>query len=210
MAIFLHTFMCMKTAVLGKCRTTGKYKHGKPDAELSVDEVQAAIEKHRPRLRYRAYVWLLYWIGLRRSEPMFIVKEHVEEKEGSLFITITVDPEIPYSRLKHGIAGGKIELPLKLEGVQEIKELWQKTRKGRRLFNFTDKTGYNVIKQLFPHKSPHWFRHNRITQIRKKIDGKKITLDDVKAFTGLRSDKTVAHYGMKTQEGIHRVSENLE
>lgn len=195
---------------LNRAIEMGKYKHGKPDAELTTEEIKVQIESKRPKLRHRAYVWLLYWIGCRRHEPLVIYKKDIEEKEGSLFITITVNPEIPFSRGKHGLAGGAVELPLQLEGVEDIRQAWIKTRNGKRVFPFTGKTGYRIIKRLFPHKSPHWLRHNRITKLRKQIDGENVTLDDVKSFTGIRRDSTIQHYGMKTKAGIKRVSKVLE
>jgi len=93
---------------------------------------------------------------------------------------------------------------------EAVKEVWQRTRKSRKLFLFSDKTGYRIMKKLFPGKTPHWLRHNRITKLRKKIDGKGVSLDDVKSFTGIKSDSTLQRYGMKTKEVIHRVAQVLD
>jgi len=138
------------------------------------------------------------------------MKENIEEKEGSLYITITVKTDIPFSRLKHGLAGGPSELPLSFYGVGLIKEAWERTRKGRKVFPFSSKTGYRLVKKLFPKKSPHWLRYNRITKLRQKIDGKKVSQDDVKSYTGIRRDSTLENYGMKTKAGIRRVAKVLE
>jgi len=75
---------------------------------------------------------------------------------------------------------------------------------------FSDKTGYRIIKKLFPGKTPHWLRQNRITKLRKKIDRKGVSLDDVKSFTGIKSDSTLQRYDMKTKEVIHRVAQVLD
>ena len=112
--------------------------------------------------------------------------------------------------LKGGERGGAVELPLSLFGVSLIREIWQFTPKGTRLFRFSDKTGYRKVKKLFPKKSPHWLRHNRLTKLRKKRDRGEISTDDIKAFTGIRSDKTIEHYGMKTPQGIHKVAQVLD
>jgi len=178
-------------------RKMGRYKHGKPNRELTLEEFREAITNSRISPLYKAYIVLLYWVGCRRSEPMAIRKEDIVEKDGALHIKIPA--------YKHGERGGVIALPLDYFGVNLIKEAWQRTRGNRRVFNFTDKTGYNYVKKVFPKMTPHWFRHNRITKLRRMIDGKTISLDDVKSFTGIKSDRTIQHYGMRTQEGVDRV-----
>ncbi len=180
----------------------GKYKHGKPNEEINLETFKRKLERSKLRLRYKAYAVLLYWIGCRRSEPLQILKEHVTEKDGALFI------EIP--ALKGGERGGPVELSSSLYGVDFVEKVWKKTRKKRKLFPFCSMTGYRVIKSLFPKKTPHWLRHNRVTKLRRKIDGDLLTLDDVKSFTGIKSDSTIQHYGMKTTKGIHRVSKALD
>jgi len=180
----------------------GKYKYGKPNREIELQELRKALEKSFLSLPYQAYIILLYWIGCRRSEPLFVRKEDVKEKNGILYIDIPA--------LKGGERGGAVELPLSLFGVPIIREVWQHTPKGARLFRFSDKTGYRKVKKLFPKKSPHWLRHNRLTKLRKKRDMGEISTDDIKAFTGIRSDKTIEHYGMKTPQGIHKVAQVLD
>jgi len=182
---------------LGRPYHKHKYADGKPNRELTHEEFSHVMTNSKIPSRYKAYIVMLYWIGCRRSEPMAIMKEDIEEKEGCLMIDIPA--------FKRGMRGGLISLPLNYYGVQWIKEAWERARDKHRVFKFTDRTGYNYVKQLFPKMTPHWFRHNRITQLRKKIDGKTISLDDVKSFTGIKSDRTIQHYGMRTQEGIDRV-----
>jgi len=180
----------------------GRYKYGKPNEEIELEELRDALGKSFLNLRYKAYVILLYWLGCRRSEPLSILREDVEESDGALYIVVPA--------FKGGERGGPVELPLSLYGVQLIKEVWQLTGEGRRLFRFSDKTGYRIIKKLFPKKSPHWLRHNRLTKLRRKRDRGEISTDDIKAFTGVKSDKTIEHYGMKTEHGIHKVARVLE
>jgi len=198
---------------LGRFYHQHKYEHGAPDKEIDLTEFQTVIEKAKANhesKRYIAYTILLYWIGCRRSEPIGIkkkgipgiVKEDIREENGSLFVKIPA--------FKHGQRGGENELPLNYYGIDVIKQVWQSTKEGRRIFPFTDRTGYNFIKKQFPNKTPHHFRHNRITKLRKKIDGKTVSVDDVKSWTGIKSDRTIQHYGMKTQEGIHRVANVLD
>lgn len=182
----------------------GKYKHGKPNQEINVEDLQQAIEKGHftDPLRHKSYLAILYWIGCRRAEPFEVKKEDVKQEGESLFINIPA--------FKGGKRGGLIELALSLYGVNLIKDTWEKTKPNKPLWNFSSKTGYRIIKRIWPTRTPHWLRHNRITKIRKKIDGKTFSLDDAKSFTGIKSDRTMQTYGMKTQEGIHRVAQVLE
>lgn len=180
----------------------GKYKYGKPNAEIDLEDLKKALGRSYLNLVYKAYVILLYWVGCRRSEPLEIKREDVVEKDGVLYMNIPA--------FKGGERGGLVELPLSLFGVYLIKEVWQLTPKGAKLFCFSDKTGYRKVKKLFPRKTPHWLRHNRLTKLRAKRDIGEITTDDIKSFTGIKSDSTIERYGMKTKSGIHKVAKVLD
>ena len=180
----------------------GKYKHGKPNEEIDLRDLRKALRKSMMNLIYKAYVILLYWIGCRRSEPLEVTQQDIEEKNGSLFVTIPA--------FKGGERGGPVELPLSLYGVEAIRTVWKDTPRGLPIFRFCDKTGYRIIKRLFPKKSPHWLRHNRLTKLRQKRDRGEITTDDIKSFTGIKTDATIERYGMKTKSGIHKVAQALD
>lgn len=192
----------------------GQYKFGKPDAEIELEDFKNRLNKTKLSTRKKAYAILLYWLGCRRSEPLVIKKEDIEEREGSLFISIHYRKNdsnelIPFSRAKRGQAGGPSEIPLQLFGVDLVKQVWEKTKRGRNLFPFSDKTGYRIIKELYPKKTPHWLRYNRITKLRKML-GDKLTIDEIKSFTGIRRDATIQNYGLKTKAGIHKIAKFLE
>lgn len=192
----------------------GKYQHGKPDEEITFADFQNKIENCRLSLRQKAYVVILYWLGCRRSEPLVILKEDIEEKYGSLFVSIHYrldknGERIPYSRGKRGQAGGPVELPFSKFGVDFIKEAWEKTKKGGHVFPFSDKTGYRAIKKLWPKKTPHWLRYTRVTKLRKKL-GNELTIDAIKSFTGIKRDTTIQDYGLKTKADIHKIARLLE
>jgi len=193
----------------------GKYQHGKPDEEWELKELEKSLAKKKLSYTYKAYVYLLYWIGCRRSEPLVILKEDVEEIDGHLFVSIHFRKDasgkrIPFSRGKRGQAGGPVKLDLSKRGVPLIKQVWENTRKGQRLFPFCDKTGYRIIKKLNFKRTPHWLRYNRLTKLRKKREAGDISIDDIKSFTGIRRDSTIEGYGMKTKVGIHKVAQVLE
>ena len=192
----------------------GQYKYGKPDEEIERADLEEKISKSDLPLRQKAYIVLLYWLGCRRSEPLAILKEDIEEKEGRLFISIHYRKDeqgerIPFSRGKRGQAGGPSELPLNRFGADLIKEVWQKTKKGKPLFPFSDMTGYRAVKKLWPHKTPHWLRYNRVTKLRKRL-GTDLTIDAIKSFTGIKRDTTIQNYGLKTKAYIHKIADLLE
>lgn len=192
----------------------GKYNFGKPDSEIDLSMFQAALEKSKLSLRQRAYLIVLYWLGCRRSEPLVILKEDIEERDSSLFISIHYRKDdkgerILFSRAKRGQAGGPTELPLTNYGINLIKEAWQKTKSHKKVFPFSDKTGYRAVQKVFPHKTPHWFRYNRVTKLRKRL-GQDITIDGIKSFTGIRRDTTIQNYGLKTKADIHKIAGILE
>jgi len=181
-----------------------------PNSETELEEFRKAMDRSMMNAPYKAYAVMLYWLGCRRSEPLFLRKEDIEETKDALFVDISVKADIPHSRLKKGLTGGPVELPRHLYGVELIRTVWKATPKGCRLFRFCDKTGYRIVKRLFPKKSPHWLRHNRITKLRKKRDKGIVSTDDIKSFTGIKRDATIERYGMKTKSGIHKVAQVLE
>lgn len=178
----------------------GTYKYGKPNKEIDLAELREAIEHGyftKPQTQ-KPYVITTYWIGNRRTEPLGILKEQVRLEGSSLFITIPAH--------KGGIRGGEIELPLTWFGVDLIVERWNHTKPGKRLFPFETSTAYRTIKRLWPKRTPHWLRYNRITKMRAMRDARQIDTDAIKSYTGIQSDQTIQRYGMKTQEKIHSVA----
>lgn len=181
----------------------GKYKHGKPNQETSVEELRQAIEHgHFKSHSHKSYLVALYWIGARRTEPLEVKKEDIFLASDELHIDIPAK--------KHGERGGHIVLPLSWYGVPLIVERWQKTKKGRKLWPFGTSTAYRIIKRLWPHKTPHWLRYNRVTKLRRMRDQKLIDTDAIKSWTGIKLDRTIEGYGMKTQEKIHGVAEVMK
>jgi hypothetical protein len=142
-----------------------------------------------------------FWIGNRKGEPLKMVKEDIHQEGDFLFLKIPA--------FKHGQRGGEIELPLSFLGVEFVREQWLKTRAGRKIWNFSSWTAWNIIKRLWPEKSPHHLRYRVVTKLRKLRDQGKVTTDDIKSYTGIKRDSTIEGYGLKTQAGIHKVSNVL-
>jgi integrase len=189
--------------IFWRLKSMGKYKHGKPNKEITLEEFQEALDSKKfvEPLIHRSYLAVLFWIGARRSEPLNMVKEDIREEESSLFLKIRA--------LKHGERGGEVELPLSWLGVDLIKERWLKTRPGRKLWSFTYQTAYRLVKRIWPTRTPHWLRWKTITVLRRLRDQGKVSTDDIKSWTGIKSDRTIEGYGIKSQAGIHKVSQVL-
>jgi integrase len=199
---------------LGRAYHQHKYADGKPDREISHEEFVDAIGNAKIPKEQRAFIVLLYWVGCRCSEPLVILREDIEEKDNRLYISIhyrrdAKGERIPFSRAKRGQAAGPTELPLENFGVDLIKEIWQKTKSGKKVFPFTAKTGYRAFKEVFPKKTPHWVRYTRITRLRKRL-GIDLTIDGIKSFTGIRRDSTIENYGLKTTADIHKIADMLD
>lgn len=181
----------------------GKYLHGKPNEEISLGELKQAIEKgHFTKpLKHRSYLVALYWIGARRTEPLEVRKEDIRVEGDTLFIDIPAK--------KEGERGGLIELPLSWYGVNLILERWKRTHKGKLLWPFSTSTAYRIVKRIWPKRTPHWLRYRVVTKLRKLRDEKKVDTDAIKSWTGIKSDRTIEGYGMKTQQKIHTVAEAM-
>lgn len=188
---------------LGRHRYEHKYQHGRPDQEITLEDFQAALasKKFADPLKHRSYLAITFWIGARKTEPLEISKEDIHQDGESLFVKIPAK--------KHGQRGGEIELPLSWLGVDLIKQQWEKTRAGRKIWLFSPATAYRIIKRIWPEKSPHHLRYRVITKLRRLRDQGKVTTDDIKSFTGIRRDSTIEGYGLKTQAGIHKISNVL-
>lgn len=182
----------------------GSYKHGKPNAEIDLEDLKRGIEKGKfiRSLLHKSYLVLLYWVGCRRTEPLEVKKEDMKVKDDSLLVNIPA--------FKGGERGDWIELPLSLYGADLIVTRWKKTRKKKNVWPFSTNTCYRIVKRVWPHKTPHWLRHNRVTKLRRKRDQGEVTTDDIKSFTGIKSDATIERYGMKTKEGIQKIAKILE
>jgi hypothetical protein len=82
-------------------------------------------------------------------------------------------------RLKHSKETPKLKIPLSAPYVPELKKTIEDTTKGKRVFPYCPKTGYNIVRRAFHY--PHYFRLSRITNF--FLDG--WTIAQVKSWTGL-------------------------
>ncbi|MCK4385644.1 MAG: hypothetical protein KAW52_05205 [candidate division Zixibacteria bacterium] len=189
---------------LGRIRYPHKYKYGKPDEPITKADLEKALEDgyFASPLKHKSYLVITALIGSRKTEALEILKEDIRQSGDSLFVDIPAK--------KHGYRGGKIELPLNWLGMDLVLRQWMKTRKGRKIWSFSPQTAWRIVKRVFPKKSPHHLRWTVITELREMKDARLITTDEIKSWTGIKRDSTIEGYGLKTQAGIHRVSQILD
>ena len=174
-------------------------KENAPNEEISPQRFSELLKLSGwMKAEYLAYAVLMYWIGCRRSEPLSLKKQDLTLKNEQLWIK-----GLPAK--KQGKRAETIKLSIDLVGMEIFEFHIGTLKKNDNVFSFSDRTGYNIIKQVFG-KYPHWLRYNRVTKIRRLIDRGDISKDEAKAFTGIRSDRTFANYGMVTQEGADKVA----
>lgn len=186
---------------LGRKRYLHKYQFGKPSEPITKEQLAHALESgfFVEPLAHRSYLVITALIGSRKTEALEILKEDIRQEGSSLFVKIPAK--------KHGARGGEIELPLSWIGMDLVLEQWQKARKGKHIWNFTPSTAWRIVKRVFPKQSPHFLRWTVITELRALKDARQITTDEIKSWTGIKRDSTIEGYGLKTQAGIHRVSQ---
>jgi len=135
-------------------------RHGKIESPLSFQDFLNAMKRAvNVKLEHRAFAVLLFYTGVRRSEALNAVKEQFWVKDGFLYFDVG-------KRLKGGLKTPPLNIPLNAPYVNELLKVISQTRKGERVFKFTDRTAYNIINRIFgtyPHhlrlKSDNRFSH---------------------------------------------------
>jgi integrase len=120
----------------------------------------------------KAYVILLYYTAVRKTEARRSVKEQFQVTKDKLIFSVG-------KRLKHGIETPPLSIPLNAEYLDLVVNEVQKTKSGCRVFLFSDKTAYNIVHRVFHY--PHFFRLSRITNF--FLEG--WTIAQVHSWTGL-------------------------
>jgi len=98
----------------------------------------------------QAFVTILFFAGCRISEALALTSNDISCTPDTIYIN--------FLRLK----GSKQTDPIPLPKADAL--LWLCDQEGD-LFSFCRKTGYNIVKAVFPNLYPHYFRMNRIVKI---------------------------------------------
>lgn len=121
---------------------------------------------------HKAYVVVLYYTAVRKTEARRAVKEQFQITKDKLIFSVG-------KRLKHGIETPPLSVPLNAEYMELVVNEIEKAKSGERVFQFCDKTAYNVVHRVFHY--PHFFRLSRITNF--FLEG--WTIAQVHSWTGL-------------------------
>lgn len=200
-------------------RLYGKYKT-KPDRQIPVEDLQAALEGrklssgHRPKfskgLRDKSFLVMLFHTGARKLEPCPVYKNGQLvspgiRKEDMVIMQDKIVFQIP--AFKHGARADVLELKRDRVGVDLIIQQWQKTRKGKPLWNLSEDTAYRIVKRALG-VCPHWLRHNFITTMQQRLDGTPSDVDrKIMSWTGHKQRASLDHYRMKMKKDITEISD---
>ena len=113
-----------------------RYKFGKLLTSITPEQFEAALaHPYNKSLEYQAFIVLEYYSGARVSELLRPVKEAFQDTEKTLYWDVG-------KRLKHG----KLTLPLplshELPHMDILLEQINRTRKGKRVFDFDRTTAW--------------------------------------------------------------------
>lgn len=121
---------------------------------------------------HRAFVALLYYSAVRKSEALRANREQFQATRTDLVFSVG-------KRLKHGIETPPLKIPLSAPYVDTIVKAVREAPPGKAVFPYCKKTGYNIVARCFSY--PHFFRLSRITNF--FLEG--WTIAQVHSWTGL-------------------------
>jgi integrase len=121
---------------------------------------------------HRAFVALLYYTAVRKSEALRATKEQFQVTDRDLVFSVG-------ARLKHGIETPPLKIPLAAPYVDCIFSAIEHTKPEKIVFPYCKKTGYNIVARCFSY--PHFFRLSRITN----FFNEGWTIAQVHSWTGL-------------------------
>ena len=154
--------------------------------QMTYEEFEQNIKEEENPLK-QAFLCVLWFSGCRVSEALALTSDNIACTPDSIFVDFT--------RLK----GSNQTDPIPLPRMTYLLPLCD--REGM-IFPWCRKTGYNVVRKIFPNLYPHFFRQNRFTDVAEKWP-----LATVVNFSGL-NPLTVQHYIAKVD--IRKVSKALK
>lgn len=147
--------------------------HGKIQEPLKDEDFIEGMEHGKfVEPKHRGFVALLYYSAIRKGEALRAIKEQFHLSRNQIIFSVG-------KRLKHGIETPPLNIPLDAPYAKEIWEAVESTKLGQRVWPYSDKTGYNIVRRSF--KYPHLFRLSRITN----FFDEGWTIAQVHSWTGL-------------------------
>jgi hypothetical protein len=167
---------------------------GKIQTPLTDEDFKEGME-HGKFLKpnHKAYCVLLYYSAVRKTEGQRARREQFRVTESAIYFEVG-------DRLKHSLHTPALKIPLGAPYVDLLKEAIESTHERQRVFPFSPKTAYNVVRRAF--KYPHLFRLSRITNF--FLEG--WTVPQVRSWTGLSLNALNYYIGLVD---IARMGESL-
>lgn len=148
-------------------------KYGKIQEPITDEQFQKGMRDGRfCHSKHKGFVALLYYSAVRKKEALRARREQFHLSGSQIIFDVG-------KRLKHGIITPPLNIPLSAEYAKEIWGSVEETERGKRVWPYCDKTGYNIVSRVF--KYPHLFRLSRITNF--FLEG--WTIAQVHSWTGL-------------------------
>lgn len=146
---------------------------------MNYEEFRASIDGLP--ISKQAFVSILFFAGCRVSEALALTPNDINCTSETIYID--------FIRLKGSKQTDPIPLPrtdaLNYLCIRRIASLEFEYDK---IFPWCRKTGYNIVKSVFPNLYPHYFRMNRFTNVAEKYG-----LATMISFSGL-APTSVSHY----------------
>jgi integrase len=138
---------------------------------------------------HKAFAVMLWYAGLRKTELRLAKKEQFQIQGEVLVFDVG-------KRLKHSKETEPLQFPLMADHIDLVLEAIKCTRPGERVFGFSDRTAYNIIRRVW-----HYPHHLRLTRITREFE-KGHTVPEVKSFTGLTLTALDSYIGKVTIANI--------
>lgn len=176
-----------------------RYKLGKQTTPIDFETFDNAMQHGTfKQQNHKSFLAFLYWFGVRRAEALERVKEDFKIEDNSLIVNAPA---------KKGGEREPLEVDINFPYVNLIIERVEKTKKGRRLWNFSERTAVRIVKRALGEKYyPHFLRLNRAT---KFLEDPETTIPEMMAWFGWKQAKTVSSYIGHSRRYIHKQKERL-
>lgn len=145
---------------------------------------------------HRAFVVVLYYFGIRKSEALKALRRQFWIERGNLIFDVGKRKKRSKRTPPLKIATDKPFIPELIEHLLGITDAQE------RVFNFCSRTAYNITER-FLDTYPHYFRLSRITNELNK--GR--TIPEMKTFTGLTLTALDSYVGIVT---IDKIAKDLD
>jgi len=208
-----------------------RYKYGKQEKGINLQDFVHILERvdeinllNYTPLMIKAFLTLLYWTGLRKTEATgarahrYILKPYVKRTEPEVRYTdnikgimkedIYIDDEylcINAIARKHGQRKGALRLYLGLPYVNLIVDQWMTTEPNTRVFPISEYDSWWIMHNIDPKLYLHFFRFNRITALCSDPD---MSIVELCSWTGLHV-RTIQSYMERSERYIKSTAEKM-